>query len=45
MMILNNEISNADTKDMNKGLVHDSDMSIGAVGGDSHAVLVMEKEA
>ncbi len=45
MMILNDEISGADTKDMNKGLVHDSDIGIGAVGGDSHAVLVLEKGA
>lgn len=45
MMILNDEMSNVGKKDMNRGLVHDSDMSIGAVGGDSHAVLVMEKEA
>ena len=45
MMILQNEMSNAGKKDLSRGLVHDSDMSIGAVGGDSHAVLVMEKEA
>jgi acetyl-CoA C-acetyltransferase len=45
MMILNNELKHAGNQDMNKGLVHDSDMVIGAVGGDSHAVLVLEKEA
>lgn len=27
-----------------KALVHDSDLSIGAVGGDSHAVVILEKE-
>lgn len=31
-------------KNPRRCLVHDSDMSIGAVGGDSHAVLIMERE-
>jgi acetyl-CoA C-acetyltransferase len=45
MMILNNEMEGVDLGSPKRGLVHDSDMSIGAVGGDSHAVLIMEKES
>jgi acetyl-CoA C-acetyltransferase len=30
------------SKNLTRGLVHDSDMGIGAVGGDSHAVLIVE---
>ena len=44
MMILNNEMNDTDIKSPKKGLVHDSDMIVGAIGGDSHAVLIMEKE-
>ena len=45
MMILNNEIDGVGLGSPKRGLVHDSDMSVGAIGGDSHAVLIMEKES
>jgi acetyl-CoA C-acetyltransferase len=42
-MLLNGELEGVDVGSKKRGLVHDSDMSVGAVGGDSHAVLIMEK--
>ena len=36
-------MNNGAPKKTGRCLVHDSDMSIGAVGGDSHAVLVMDR--
>jgi acetyl-CoA C-acetyltransferase len=45
MMLLNNERSDVNMKHPKRGLVHDSDMTIGAVGGDSHAILIMERES
>lgn len=45
MMMLNNEKEEINLGSPKRGLVHDSDMSIGAVGGDSHAVLILEKES
>ena len=44
-MILNNEMDDVGIKSPKRGLVHDSDMIVSAIGGDSHAVLIMEKEA
>lgn len=41
--IMNGEIEGVDIENPNKALVHDSDMNISAVGGDSHAVLILEK--
>ena len=41
----NNDGIGIKAKNPKRGLVHDSDMGIGVVGGDSHAVLIMEKEA
>ncbi len=40
---LNNELDGVNTENMEKALVHDSDMFIGAVGGVSHGVLMLEK--
>ena len=45
MMILNKERNDVKVESPKRGLVHDSDMGIGAAGGESHAVLIMEKEA
>ncbi len=44
MMVLNNERNDAIRENPKRGLIHDSDMTIGAIGGDSHAVLIVEKE-
>ncbi|MGJ8686647.1 MAG: thiolase family protein [Spongiibacteraceae bacterium] len=41
--ILNKEMDGVDIGDPKRALVHDSDMNIGAVGGDSHAVMILEK--
>jgi acetyl-CoA C-acetyltransferase len=40
---LNNEFEEFDTSNAKTALVHDSDMFIGAVGGTSHGVLMLEK--
>jgi len=40
---LNNEFEEFDTSNARTALVHDSDMFIGAVGGMSHGVLLLEK--
>lgn len=41
--IMNGESEGVDIDNPKKALVHDSDMNISAVGGDSHAVLILEK--
>ncbi|OUS02195.1 hypothetical protein A9Q81_09115 [Gammaproteobacteria bacterium 42_54_T18] len=41
--IMNGESEGVDIGNPKKALVHDSDMNISAVGGDSHAVLILEK--
>ncbi|MDY6851226.1 MAG: thiolase family protein [Thermodesulfobacteriota bacterium] len=43
-MQLNGEAEGMKVKNPKKGLVHDSDMVIGAVGGDSQAIMILEKE-
>ncbi|WP_374972355.1 thiolase family protein [Spongiibacter marinus] len=45
LRILNNEMESVDTGNAKRALVHDSDACIGAVGGDSHAVMILEKGA
>lgn len=45
IMQLKNESEGNGMKNARRGLVHDSDISVGAIGGDSHAVLIIEKEA
>jgi len=40
---LNNDNGGTKVKNARRCLLHDSDIGIGAVGGDSHAVLIMEK--
>ena len=42
MMHLTDGSGRSKLKNPKRGLVHDSDMSIGAIGGDSHAVLILE---
>ena len=45
IMVLGGQRDDVRSKGLKRGLVHDSDMTIGAVGGDSHAVLILEKES
>lgn len=44
LMVLNGESRLGKKKNPRRCLVHDSDMSIGAIGGDSHIVLIMGTE-
>jgi len=43
--LLQNETEEMKLPNARRGLVHDGDIGIGAVGGDSHAVMILEKEA
>ncbi|MCG8672065.1 MAG: thiolase family protein [Pseudomonadales bacterium] len=45
LQILNGELGGNELSSATKGLVHDCDMNIGAIGGDSHAVMILEKGA
>ena len=44
VMLLRNEGLGEELSNLRRGLVHDSDVGIGAIGGDSHAVMILERE-
>jgi len=43
--LLRQEAEEMNLPNARRGLVHDGDIGIGAVGGESHAVMILEKEA
>jgi len=43
-MLLRDEALGGEPGNLRRGLVHDGDVGIGAVGGDSHAVMILERE-
>lgn len=43
-MLLRNEELGEQPGNLRRGLVHDGDVGIGAIGGDSHAVMILERE-
>ena len=44
VMLLRNEELGDELSNLRRGLVHDGDVGIGAIGGDSHAVMILERE-
>jgi acetyl-CoA C-acetyltransferase len=44
VMLLGNEELGGQSSNLRRGLVHDGDVGIGAIGGDSHAVMILEQE-
>jgi acetyl-CoA C-acetyltransferase len=44
VMLLRNEELGDELSMVRRGLVHDGDVGIGAIGGDSHAVMILEQE-